>query len=99
MLTGIELITQERKEQIEKHGFDVSIDADYNSNELTKAALFCIDPTNFEWPFHWDPKFRNKILNNDKIDRLKKAGAFIAAAIDREHYKEDQEVKEDQENS
>jgi len=83
MKTGIELIAQERQEQIEKHGWDLKSDQDYSKNELIKAALFCLNSNNFEWPFYWDEKFRNKILDKDKIGQLKVAGAFIAAEIDR----------------
>jgi len=85
MKSGIELIAEERQEQIEKHGFSVEDDAEYyQKNELIKAALFCIDNSVFEWPFYWQEKFRDKILNKrDQIERLKIAGALIAAEIDR----------------
>jgi len=83
MKTGIELIAEERQEQIEKHGWDITRDADYGNEELLKAALFCIDQKRFEFPFGWHPFFRDKILNNNRIDQLKKAGSFIAAEIDR----------------
>lgn len=81
--SGIELIAQERHEQIEKHGFDVTKDAFYSNNELIKAALFCISPDVFEWPYEWDEEFRSKILAKDIVGRMKVAGAFIAANIDR----------------
>lgn len=81
--TGIELIAQERQEQIEKHGWDVSHDASYGHNELVKASLFAINPEQFEWPFYWQEKFRGKIQRKTKIERLAVAGAFIAAEIDR----------------
>lgn len=83
-LSGIKLIAAERREQIEKHGWDMSNDEDYSDNELIKAALFAINSEVFEWPFEWDSKFRDKILNKpNKIERLKIAGALIAAEIDR----------------
>lgn len=83
MKTGIELIVEERQEQIEKHGFDVTQDQYYSKQELLKAALFSIDPSIFEWPYNWEEKFRDKILHKSKVERLKVAGAFIAAEIDR----------------
>lgn len=84
MKTGAELISEERKEQIEKHGWDIKNDEDYSNNELLKAALFAINPDQFEWPFNWTPEFRNKILlKTNTVERLKVAGAFIAAEIDR----------------
>ena len=83
MKTGIELIAEERQEQVEKHRWDITNDAYYGEEELLKAALFCIDQKRFEFPFTWQPYFRDKILNNNRIDQLKKAGSFIAAEIDR----------------
>lgn len=83
MKTGIELIAEERKEQIEKHGWDLTNNIDYVNGELIKAALFAINPDQFEWPFYWQEKFRNKILAKTKIERLRIAGALIAAEMDR----------------
>lgn len=83
MKTGIELIEKERQEQIEKHGFDVSHDIYYSKGELLQAALFCINPNTFDWPDGWDEHFRDKILSKDEIGKLKCAGAFVAAQIDR----------------
>jgi hypothetical protein len=84
MKTGIELIAEERQEQIEKHGFTVQQDVKhYNNNELIKGALFCVNTETFEWPYGWDLVFKRKISESDRINQLKKAGAFIAAEIDR----------------
>lgn len=84
MKSGVELISEERKEQIEKHGWNLKNDEDYSNKELIKAALFCINQDVFEWPFYWTEEFRNKILSKKtEIDRLKIAGALIAAEIDR----------------
>ena len=84
MKTGVELIAIERQEQIEKHGFDVTKDQGYSKGELIKAALFAINPNQFEWPYYWMEEFRNKILaKTTEIERLKVAGALIAAEIDR----------------
>lgn len=87
MKTGIELIAEERKEQIEKHGWDIQSDSGYEKEELLKAALFCIDQKRFEWPFFWIMKYRTKIINKSRIDQLKVAGALIAAEIDRLSHK------------
>lgn len=83
MKTGIELIAEERQEQIEKHGWDLRNDSDYKDEELLKAALFCIDQKRFEWPFGWIVNFRSKIIRKSRVDQLKVAGALIAAEIDR----------------
>lgn len=92
-LTGIELIAKERQEQIEKHGFSIIEDAEfYKNQELIAAALFCIDGVTLPgsglmtyklWPKSWGQKFKVKIMNKDAIGKLKVAGAFIAAEIDR----------------
>jgi len=80
MKTGVELIAEERQEQIKKHGFDIQ----NSQNELIKAALFAINPDQFEWPYYWDEEFRRKIKNKpNSVERLKIAGALIAAEIDR----------------
>ena len=81
--TGIELIAEERQEQIEKHGWDLSHDASYSDEQLLKAALFCIDQKRFEWPWGWIGYFRNKVLDKNRIEQLAVAGALIAAEIDR----------------
>lgn len=80
---GIGMIAQERWEQINKHGWDEKNDADYGNGELLQAALFAINPELFSWPNGWHKKFKNKILAKDKIERLRVAGAFVAAEIDR----------------
>lgn len=92
MKTGIELIAEERQEQIEKHGFDVNRDTKYYQNqELIQAALFCIAQRdnmwpisiNIHWPLTWDEELKTKIENKDRVNQLRVAGALIAAEIDR----------------
>lgn len=83
MKTGIELIADERREQIEKHGWDTNHDSNYENEELLKAALFCIDQKRFEWPWLWISKFRDKILNKSRIEQLTVSAALIAAEIER----------------
>lgn len=81
-MTGAEMISKERKEQIEKHNFTVENDSRYSRNELIKGALFAINSDVFEWPRGWDSGFRNTILKKTKPQRLAIAGAFLAAEID-----------------
>lgn len=85
METGIELITKERDEQINKHKWNET-DDDYKSGELVEAALFCLD-SQFEfldrWPEGWQDHFKQRIKQKSRIDQLKVAGAFLAAEIDR----------------
>jgi len=80
-MTGIELIAQERVEQIEKHGFDDYSDAGYINDELIDAAMQYIGGYLIScWPETWDRKWYK---TGNRIDELKKAGALIAAEIDR----------------
>lgn len=92
MKTGIELITEERKEQIEKHGFDSEQDAEfYQKNELIEAAQFALTLERQFYPQSWDFWFYDKMKAKEErlseydfwIERLKIAGALIAAEIDR----------------
>lgn len=88
MKTGIELIAQERLEQIEKHGH--KNDSHYTDGVLTRAACaICYDsepetPANFSAPnWAWEIREQKQQRPNEKIERLKVAGALIAAEIDR----------------
>lgn len=83
-MKGIELVAKEREEQINKHGFTLEDDSFYKSNELIKAALFCIDSNTFEFPYHWNVGNRNALLRKDKIGKLTCAAAFIIAQLDQE---------------
>lgn len=83
MKTGIELIAEERQEQIKKHGYSLSHDITHESDELLHAAIYAIDPCPAnEKLFNW-PGFQMKIMKKEYVDRLKIAGALIAAEIDR----------------
>lgn len=95
MKTGIELIAQERQEQIEKHGRTIESDVDQNRfHQLSDAAaILCGIPTELLYdeqpvpndyaPFKWDLAIFNKMRGKDYKDRLIIAGALIAAEIDR----------------
>lgn len=83
MLTGMQHIKEERLEQIQKHGWDVSHDADYGNGELVQAALFCLSPGTFHWPTGWQEHFKQKILHKDRVNQLRVAGAFFLAEQDR----------------
>lgn len=92
MKTGIELIAQERKEQIEKHGFNENIDQEYyTDNQLTKAAMYALTLDRQHYPENWEFWWHDKMMAKKErmseqefwIERLKIAGALIAAEIDR----------------
>ena len=91
MKTAIELITKERAEQIEKHGFDSSHDETNDDGELRHVAACLITGAKTYYPDHWDKSFLVKFEAKDDIERLVVAGALIAAEIDRLKKLEDDE--------
>lgn len=90
MKTGIELISEKRNEQIEKHNITIKNDIDYNNNfQLGTAACILayeaieeIDSRN-DPPFDWDLKKWQKMYDKPYQERLIIAGALIAAELDR----------------
>ena len=96
MKTGIELIAEERQRQIEAEGWTAEHDAEHDQGELAAAAAcyaftpfmkdeiregYKVPPTPM-WPEFWLAKYW-KPTPNDRIRELQKAGALIAAEIDR----------------
>jgi hypothetical protein len=96
-MTGIELITKERKEQIEKHGRTIEDDIKYNAyRELTKAAEGLLNfntkgtkeedenYAEFFRPKNWNKDIWIKMCcDKGYKERLIIAGALIAAELDR----------------
>ena len=87
-MTGIELIAQERQEQIEKHKISTKEDREFNfSRELILGAEALIahkgegDYTYF--PAQWDIEICKKMIEKSYKERLIIAGALIAAELDR----------------
>jgi hypothetical protein len=91
--TGIELIADERREQIEKHGYDAQWYKNnpeyYEAKELSFVAEMAlaieheegIDPN--VYPESWPTEDIDKIFRKPYKERLIIAGALIAAEIDR----------------
>ena len=95
MKTGAELIAEERQRQIEVEGWTKEHDAQHKNGELAKAAICYADPNTYYhqenkimmyrvpnrfWPKKWDIRW---FKPTDRIRDLVKAGALIAAEIDR----------------
>lgn len=91
MKTGIELIAEERQRQIDVEGWTSEHDDAYKYEELAIAASIYADapgrrelygfkeiPVGWPWSDPWW-----KPTPNDRIRELVKAGALIAAEIDR----------------
>lgn len=86
MKTGIELIAEERQEQIEKHGWTLEHDMQVNSDgELLQAALAILNTDHSSWPSSWEFSVYIHIANKLIIERWAIACALIAAEIDRLH--------------
>lgn len=91
MKTGIELIAQERQEQITKHKRTPQEDVQYNSKyQLMHAAeqLLFSPNQDVHWPSvnipqDWDYEIFMKMMHKSYKQRLIVAGALIAAEIDR----------------
>ncbi len=85
MKTGIELIAEERQEQITKHGRTIEADVVTNSDyQLRIAAMRMIgDRGDYPAPDGWDKAIWDKMQGKPKLERLIIAGALIAAEIDR----------------
>lgn len=83
--TGIQQISEEREKQISKYHYSPEKDLRWKNNELLFGALAYLNSVLYghsvgeeDWAMDrafWKPE-------ND-IENLKKAGAFIAAEIDR----------------
>jgi hypothetical protein len=91
-MTGIERIAAERERQLAKEGWTPEHDDSHTSKELARAAgCYVLDYTQrgnlgYAWPW-WDKERMNaqfwKPTPSDPIRQLEKAGALIAAEIDR----------------
>lgn len=95
MSIGVRLIEEERYRQIKDEGYDRAHDEAEKFEELALAAVCYATPNSMRytvghynmgntppdgWPWssvHWKP------TPNDRIRELQKAGALIAAEIDR----------------
>ena len=100
-MTGAELIAQERQRQIEEERYSTQEDVLYWADQQLVRAAVCyalpqadrwargVNATPAYWP--WGEKFW-KPTPNDRIRELVKAGALIAAEIDRLQAIQKQEV-------
>lgn len=87
--TGVEMIAAERVRQVEAEGYSADHDADHLNGQLARAAACYVMPSTLResndlpprpWPWHhryWKPR------PDDRVRELVKAGALIAAEIDR----------------
>ena len=95
MKTGIELIAIERQRQIEGEGWTAKHDDQHETGEIALAAACYAIPVNrrgvfdssrglIEWLWPWDAEWWKPARSSrSRIKELVKAGALIAAEIDR----------------
>lgn len=90
MKTGIELIADERWEQVKKHGHTLRKDAHINDNEQLALAAEMLLAVNHEegidpesYPEGWNHEICSKMISKPYKERLIIAGALIAAELDR----------------
>ncbi|HHE3631944.1 TPA: hypothetical protein ACPDW7_000999 [Pasteurella multocida] len=85
-MTGVTLIANERLRQQSEKGFSLNSDTQYTNDELVRAAMCYLQAQSRHaimpifWPWgkkYWNPK--------DRKENLIRAGALIAAEIDRLH--------------
>jgi len=70
-MTGIELITKERKEQLEKHGIDIKHDFDINKdNELSGIATFLCLPDYEQFGINTKEDFKEYFPRNWEMPQL-----------------------------
>lgn len=86
--SGVGLIARERARQIEAEEFTAEHDAQHVQKELAAAAVsYLLDylgrvtAAAYHWPKTWSLKWFKP--TEDKVRQLTKAGALIAAEIDR----------------
>jgi len=94
MITGSELIAKERKRQVDEEGWTAKHDNMLRGFELAKAgAAYALDVAGERiyaqcvWPWdkeYWKPTVEPlQRTEKDEIRQLVKAGALIAAEVDR----------------
>lgn len=82
--TGVELIAEERHEQLVKHEYTVESDRATNTRgQLASAAAALITEDLSFVPKDWNEELVDYMVTKGYLDRLIIAGALIAAEIDR----------------
>lgn len=81
-MNGAELIAEERRRQVDELGRTADHDALHDGGELTDAAVAYVWGDASLWPWGETDRF-DESGSTDRIERLVKAGALLAAEIDR----------------
>ena len=85
-MDGIDLIAQERKDQIEKHKRTVEYDREFNNKGQLLAAikaLIHLNPIMADRPVNWSETIWRRMIEKPYRERLIIAASLIAAELDR----------------
>lgn len=89
-MTGAQLITEERREQLQRHKRTVEYDVKTNTTrDLDLAAMrliMLVVNESFDipsWPEHWNKDICDKMDAKTDFEKIQIAGAFLAASLDR----------------
>lgn len=81
--SGVYLIARERKEQIQKHFYDLAHDRRHNGNgELLQAAEAIVKGQLSLFPSNWRSAYAQKVLQKSAKERYVIAATLIAAHVD-----------------
>lgn len=82
--TGIGLVSQERQEQIVKHGYTIEDDVKVNSDGQIKTAMVHILTRGTTvYPTNWNLEYLDELRTKPEIKQLTVIGAWACAEIDR----------------
>jgi hypothetical protein len=86
-MTGAELIKEERERQIKEEGYNATHDSFHNVDEFVKAAvsysIIDLKDSQENYAYAWWPWNETSWKPKDRLRNLVRAGALIAAAIDK----------------
>jgi hypothetical protein len=80
---GVDLIREERERQITHEGYTPEHDLDHEADDFVLAAMAYLLGDEAQWPWTPDTFKPTQPINDLHVRDLVKAGALIAAAIDR----------------
>ena len=86
-MTGAELIKEERERQIKEEDYNATHDSFHNVDEFVKAAvsysIIDLKDSQENYAYAWWPWEGTSWKPKDRLRNLVRAGALIAAAIDK----------------
>jgi hypothetical protein len=83
--TGVELIAQERQEQLLKHKFTLEHDKEEfekHGDVLGSAIKYLLTGWDEHWPKPWERYWKERLDEKTEVEKLAVVGALVAAKID-----------------